>query len=505
MRRAAARAQTRRGAARPPTACCTSASRRTVSPAAGERRGQLRRCRPLGEPSRTASATLPGSSSGRCGTHASRRRQAAASTRGEIDAVDGRPAFVGVDEAEQEREQGRLAGAARPDDRDPLARLQLELDAVENAAPLRVRDAHAARAAARPSSGAAPAAGSARLEVDQLEEAAGRGEPVGARVELGRRGAKRCVQLRCEHEDRERRRERDAAVHEPDPELDGDDRSAERRGELEREGGEERDPQRRHRRAPVVVGVGRDRIGLRGAAAVGAQRRQAANDVDEVRRRASRARASGASSRARSPCRSGSRRSGSAARCRRARSPRSRRAGRPRRGAPAERPRRGRAAAGSARSRARANRPRRAPRPATSPACSAPSPPGRARTSCASTRARSAASVVAAASAPPLSNAQPSRPRATETAASATSGRVSVSRPSCPRNAPETMRPSSAACATIAAADARASRPQAAEVPAHGGNLPHEPRVEWAHVPRATCRSRAASARAPRAASRSHP
>ncbi len=49
-------------------------------PGSSERGGHLASRQAVGAPSRTASATLPGSSSGRCGTQASRRRQAAGLT-----------------------------------------------------------------------------------------------------------------------------------------------------------------------------------------------------------------------------------------------------------------------------------------------------------------------------------------------------------------------------------------------------------------------------------------
>ena len=62
--------------------------------------------------------------------------------RREIDAGDGRPAGIRVDEAEEQREERRLAGAARPDDRHTLARLQLEVDAVQHPPALRVGDSH---------------------------------------------------------------------------------------------------------------------------------------------------------------------------------------------------------------------------------------------------------------------------------------------------------------------------------------------------------------------------
>ena len=107
--------------------------------------------------------------------------------------------------------------------------------------------------------------------------------PVGARVELRAHVAQRQVQLGREHEHRERRLEADAAVDEPHADRDRDERDAERRRQLEHRAGEERDAQRAHRRAAVLVGDARDLGRLRLAAVERAQRRQPAHDVEEVR------------------------------------------------------------------------------------------------------------------------------------------------------------------------------------------------------------------------------
>ena len=66
---------------------------------------------------------------------------------------------------------------------------------------------------------------------------------------------------------------------EADADLDRDDRGAERRGELEHERREERDPQRCHRLAPVGLGRLGDAVDLGGAAVERAQRRQSAHDA----------------------------------------------------------------------------------------------------------------------------------------------------------------------------------------------------------------------------------
>ena len=76
----------------------------------------------------------------------------------------------------------------------------------------------------------------------------------------------------------------DPAVDEPHADGHGDERDAERRGQLEHGAGEERDAQRPHRRAAVAVAHLADPLGLRRAAVERAERRQPADDVEEVRR-----------------------------------------------------------------------------------------------------------------------------------------------------------------------------------------------------------------------------
>ena len=93
----------------------------------------------------------------------------------------------------------------------------------------------------------------------------------------------RRVQLRREDEHRERRLERNRAVDETDADGDRDERDAERRRQLEHGTRQERDPQRRHRRAAVLLADLLEPLRLRLAAVERAERRQAADDVEEVR------------------------------------------------------------------------------------------------------------------------------------------------------------------------------------------------------------------------------
>ena len=83
-------------------------------------------------PRRMLSATVPRNSVGRCGTHASCARQAAASQRGEVDAADGDAPAGRLGQPQQQRRDRALARAARADERDRLARRELESSAVEH-------------------------------------------------------------------------------------------------------------------------------------------------------------------------------------------------------------------------------------------------------------------------------------------------------------------------------------------------------------------------------------
>jgi hypothetical protein len=102
-------------------------------------------------------------------------------------------------------------------------------------------------------------------------------------VELLPDRAQRRVQLGREDQDREAGVQTEVARHELQPDGRRDERRAEHRDELEHERAEKRDPQRRHRRAAVAIGDLRDHADLCAGADMRAQRRQAADDVGEVR------------------------------------------------------------------------------------------------------------------------------------------------------------------------------------------------------------------------------
>ena len=127
---------------------------------------------------------------------APRRRVA----RGEVDPAD-RHAPVGrLAEAEQERGGGALAAAALADERDRLARLELEVDGLEHGdLPGRIGEGDAFepdRRAARARRMPGPGRDRRRL-LDQAEQPLGDGEPVGARVVGGGEIPQRQVELRA--------------------------------------------------------------------------------------------------------------------------------------------------------------------------------------------------------------------------------------------------------------------------------------------------------------------
>ena len=82
-------------------------------------------------------------------------------------------------------------------------------------------------------------------------------------MELRGEIAQRQVELGCEDEHGQRRLEADPALGEPDADDDRDERDPERRRELEHRAGQERDAERPHRRAAVLVAHLGDALGLR--------------------------------------------------------------------------------------------------------------------------------------------------------------------------------------------------------------------------------------------------
>ncbi len=177
---------------------------------------------------------------------------------GQVDRPGSDASARGVDETKEERDDRALAAPARPDERDRLAGHELEVDRVEHGSrPSRVGEGdsleahrHLERARRRGSPGAAR--GGRRL-LEQLEETLRDGQAVGARVVLGREIAQREVELGREHEHREACLEAETASDQADADCHRDERDPERRSKLEHGAREERDAQRPHRRAAVLV------------------------------------------------------------------------------------------------------------------------------------------------------------------------------------------------------------------------------------------------------------
>ena len=234
-------------------------------------------------PSRMFSATVPRSSDGRCGTQASCRRQAAVShSARSTPATVMRPPVGSASRSSRRpacscpRRSGRRARPSRPArarSRRSRARAPArvgERDAFEPARHLARRDEAAGR--------------HRRRGVEQVEQPRRDRHAVGARVELRAQPPQRQIQLGREDQNGQCRLEREAAAREPHADGHRDERDAERGRQLEHRAGQEGDPQRAHRRPPVPLADLRDRRRLRLAAVERAQRRQAAHDVEEVRR-----------------------------------------------------------------------------------------------------------------------------------------------------------------------------------------------------------------------------
>ena len=89
------------------------------------------------------SRIVPENSTGSCATIASERAQLGERELAHVDALEQHAAGVDIVEPIQQRQDRRLAGARRPDERDDLARRDLEIDVGEHrlAAPRGIREA----------------------------------------------------------------------------------------------------------------------------------------------------------------------------------------------------------------------------------------------------------------------------------------------------------------------------------------------------------------------------
>ena len=165
--------------------------------------------------------------------------------------------------------------------------MQLELDAVENggsAGWVCIRDALEADRRVthgRQSHPRSLVIQDCRL-LRELEHALGNREPVRARVVLGSEVTKWQVELRREDENGQSRLEPDAAVCQSHPHGHRHECDAKRRSHLEHGAREEGDPERFHRRAAIALARLGDQAGLRASTVERAERRQSADDVEEV-------------------------------------------------------------------------------------------------------------------------------------------------------------------------------------------------------------------------------
>ena len=124
----------------------------------------------------------------------------------------------------------------------------------------------------------------ARGSFEWTKDMVGGCDAVGARVELHGDVPQGRVQLGCEHEDRECRRERHATTIKTHADLDRHDGRAQGRRELEHQRREERQPEGRHRPAPVLLTRHRQTIRLDRPSPERTQRREALHDVQEMTR-----------------------------------------------------------------------------------------------------------------------------------------------------------------------------------------------------------------------------
>ena len=204
----------------------------------------------------------------------------------QIDGSHADPPFRGLEQPEEEAGERALAGAARSDEDDRLARVELEVDRVEHSAlASRIRERHTLEADGLETWARRRLGAPARALVPscEVEETARDGEPVRAGVELRGEASQRQVELGSQHEDRERRLEPDAALHEPHADGHRDERDAERRCELQDRARQERQPQRAHRGPAVLVAHPCDPLRLGLGAVERAERRQSTHHVEEVR------------------------------------------------------------------------------------------------------------------------------------------------------------------------------------------------------------------------------
>ena len=160
---------------------------------------------------------------------------------------------VDRDEPEDRHQERALARSARAGDRDDLASPEDERrsdrgeEIATRLANGDVLDSQLLRTKVRD---AGQGAGGRFRRIDQLERGAHRLPPLLACVEVKPELTQRQVGLRCEDEDEQAGPQIQVACDQSETHPDGDEGDRQRGEELEREGGQERDAQRRHRLRP---------------------------------------------------------------------------------------------------------------------------------------------------------------------------------------------------------------------------------------------------------------
>ena len=115
-----------------------------------------------------------------------------------------------------------------------------------------------------------------------LEDRVRRRHPVGRGVELEAHLPQRLIDLRGHHEDEQAGEQIHASGHEPEPDLDGDDRHRQRRDELQDRPRQEGDPQGRHGGAPVGAAQGAHLLDRSPLAPEGLERGQARDEIEHL-------------------------------------------------------------------------------------------------------------------------------------------------------------------------------------------------------------------------------
>ncbi len=201
---------------------------------------------------------------------------------GEVGAADPHPPLDRPHKSQQHVQQRRLARPARTDERHGLPGLDDE-GHVGNGVP---GPAGVADGDAFEGQGTGlrdlRAPGGRYRRLQHREDLLGRRQALRRRVVLGTHLPQRQIRLGRQHQDDQTDVQVHLAVHEPHADRHGDQGDGDRGQQLQREGGQEGDAQRPHRRLPVLTGDPPDRLGLCLGPAEHLQRRQARPDVQEV-------------------------------------------------------------------------------------------------------------------------------------------------------------------------------------------------------------------------------